>query len=67
MAWDRPKTVGASMLLVLVALVVLVGRLDGSAGDAEKGTEVRLRVIACTDKAGNYITCPPNLRLRDGR
>jgi hypothetical protein len=66
MGWDRPKTVAALLLLALSSLVGVVTRLDGD-GRATKTDcerESCVHVVACKDKAGNYIQCPPEVLER---
>lgn len=58
MTWDGSKKKAALIVLALLALVVLVNRLD--AGGEKEYLEIR----ECRDKQGYAIRCPlpPDLR-----
>jgi hypothetical protein len=52
MAWNRPKMKAALIVLALMALVVLVNRLDAA---SEKD---HLEIRECRDKQGYSMPCP---------
>ena len=68
MNWNGARKMAALFVLALLALVVVVTRPDPRGTDREKDPESekgRVHVMVCKDKAGNYISCPPNLRPRE--